>query len=129
MEEQPLIELMKIMTEDVRRMRMDIARLARDSYRQDLEKVTNTPARQEMWRLCDGTSNNEEIAKKIGVTLRAVQYFIQDAEKKGLVISQRRGYPKRTDSFDEIPVEWKPYKKPEGQPVEPETGSGGMANE
>ena len=124
-----LIELVKIMTEDIRRMRMDIARLARDSYRQDLEKIANTPARQEMWRLCDGALNNEEIAKKIGVTLRAVQYFVQDAEKKGLIFSQKRGYPKRTDSFDQIPVEWKPYKKSDGQPVEPETGSGGVANE
>lgn len=123
-----LVELMKIMGEDIRRIRMDIARLARDSYRQDLAKVANTPARQEMWRLCDGTINNEEIANKIRVTLRAVQYFIQDAEKKGLIISQRRGYPKRTDSFDEIPVEWKPYKKSEGQSVEPETGSGGVVS-
>lgn len=124
MSEQVLAELLKTIGEDIRRMRMDISRLARDSYRQDLEKVANTPARQEMWRLCDGTLGNEEIAKKIGVTLRAVQYFIQDAEKKGLVIFPRRGYPKRTDSFDEIPVEWKPYKKPEGPAPaqEPEMG-------
>ena len=88
--------------------------MARDSYGQDLEKTANTPARQEIWRLCDGNLSNDEIAKKIGITLRAVQYFIQDAEKKGLITSQRRGYPKRPDNFDEIPVEWKPYKKPEG---------------
>lgn len=65
-------------------------------------------------------------------TKRLIEFNLQsikDLEKKGLVISQRRGYPKRTDSFDEIPVEWKPYKKSEGQPVEPETGSGGVINE
>lgn len=111
MVEEPLIELLKVISEDTRRMRMDIARLARDSYRKDLDDIANTPARQEMWRLCDGSLSNEEIANKIKVTLRAVQYFVQDAEKKGLIITQRRGYPKRTDSFDEIPVEWKPYKK------------------
>lgn len=124
-----LIELVKVMAEDMRRMRMDIARMARDSYRQDLEKVANTPARQETWRLCDGTLSNEEIAKKVGVTLRAVQYFVQDAERKGLIISQRRGYPKRTDSFDEIPVEWKPYKKSETPEAVTEAGTGGSPSE
>ncbi|MFY9300027.1 MAG: hypothetical protein WAO91_02395 [Candidatus Nitrosotenuis sp.] len=125
MSEQDLAELLKTMGEDIRRMRMDIARLARDSYRQDLERIANTPARQEMWRLCDGTLSSEEIAKKIGVTLRAVQYFVQDSEKKGLIIIPRRGYPKRTDSFDEIPVEWKPYKKSEEQVPTQEIETGG----
>lgn len=124
-----LIELMKTMGEDIRRMRMDIARMARDSYRKDLEMIANTPARQEMWRLCDGALGNEEIAKKIKVTLRAVQYFVQDAEKKGLIISQRRGYPKRTDSFDEIPTEWKPFKKSETPEVTEESTTGAGPNE
>lgn len=103
--------------------------MARDSYRRDLEKIANTPARQEIWRLCDGNRSNEEIAKSIGITLRAVQYFVQDAEKKGLITMPKRGYPKRTDTFDEIPVEWKPYKKTEGQTSEPEARIGGEPNE
>ncbi|MEX2193025.1 MAG: winged helix-turn-helix domain-containing protein [Nitrosarchaeum sp.] len=126
MVEDALIELVKIMGEDIRQIRKDMARMARDSYRQDLEKVANTPARQEIWRLCDGNISNEEIAKKIGVTSRTVQYFVLDAEKKGLITTPRRGYPKRTDSFDEIPVEWKTYKKSEEQvTLEP----GGNSNE
>ncbi len=125
MTDRDLIELTKTISEDLRQIRMDTARMARESYRQDLEKVANTPARQETWRLCDGTLSNEEIAKRIGVTLRAVQYFVQDAEKRGLIVTKRRGYPKRNESFDEIPAEWKPYKKPisqEAAPQEPETG-------
>lgn len=111
--EQDLTELAKIISEDIHWIRKDIARLARGSYMQDLEKIANTRARQEIWRLCDGSLNNDEIAKKIGITLRAVQYFVQEAETKGLITAPKRGYPKRSDSFDEIPVEWKPYKKSE----------------
>ncbi len=130
MSEQVLIDLLKAISEDIHWIRVDMARLARDSYRQDLEKIANTPARQEIWRLCDGNLSNEEIAKRIGVTLRAVQYFVQDAEKRGLVTMPKRGYPKRPDTFDEIPAEWKPYKKPEGQITEPESEQvGGGANE
>lgn len=129
MAEQPLIDLLKAISEDMHWIRIDMARLARDSYRQDLEKIANTSARQEIWRLCDGNLSNEEIAKRIGVTLRAVQYFVQEAEKKGLITMPKRGYPKRLDNFDEIPAEWKPYKKPEGQTAEPEVELGGGTNE
>lgn len=129
MSESDLANLFRAIGDDIRRIRIDMARLARSSYRQDLENVANTPVRQEIWRLCDGVLNNDEIAKKVGVTLRAVQYFVQDAEKKGLIISQRRGYPKRTDSFDEIPVEWKPYKKSETPEAATDVGIGGSPNE
>jgi len=109
-------------------MRKDIARMARKTYREDLDKVANTSVRQEIWRLCDGTLSSENIAKEIGVTTRSVQYFVQDAEKKGLITALKRGYPKRPDSFDEIPVEWKPYKKSYDQTrVDVETG--GNSNE
>jgi biotin operon repressor len=129
MVDQYLIDLLKAISEDTRQIRADMARLARDSYRHDLEMIANTPARKEIWRLCDGTLSNEEIAKKIGITLRAVQYFIQDAEKKGLIITKRRGYPKRNESFDEIPVEWKSYKQPEIQPIAADPEIGGNSNE
>jgi predicted transcriptional regulator len=129
MTDQDLVDLIKALSEDVRQIRSDMARLARDSYRQDLEKVANTPIRQEIWRLCDGDISSEEISKKIGVTLRTVQYFVQDAEKKGLIISQRRGYPKRNDSYDEVPAEWKPYKKPDVPIAASDQGEGGNPNE
>lgn len=122
MTDEALIDLAKTLVEDIRQIRLDTARLARGSYKEDLGKVANTPVRQEIWRLCDGTLSNEDIAKKIGVTLRAVQYFVQDAEKIGLVIVKRRGYPKRNESFDEVPSEWKPFKQQPAQstPAKPE---------
>lgn len=127
--EQDLIELLKTIGGDIHWIRKDVARLARDSYRQDLEKVANTSARQEIWRLSDGNLNNDEIAKKIGITLRAVQYFVQDGEIMGLITTMKRGYPKRTDSFDEIPAEWKPYKKSDGQISSTDEDTGEILNE
>ncbi len=74
-----------------------------------LNKVATTPERQQIWRRADGSRSNEEIAKQIGVTLRAVQYFIQESENMGLVVSEKRGYPKRI--LDIYPKDWKPWKQ------------------
>lgn len=74
-----------------------------------LNKVATTPERQQIWRLADGSHSNEDIAKQIGVTPRAVQYFVQESENMGLVISEKRGYPKRV--LDIYPKEWKPWKQ------------------
>lgn len=116
MSEDALIDVLNTIREDIHWMRRDVARMARDSYREDLERVANTSVRHEIWRLCDGSRSSDEIAKKIGITTRSVQYFMQDTEKAGLIIHVKRGYPKRTDSFDEIPGEWKPYKKTQETP-------------
>jgi len=106
-----IVELLKTMREDLEAIRRYTARLARDSLSQDLEKIARTQERQQIWRLCDGTLSTEEIAKKIGMSVRAVQYFIQDGEKADLIVSIKRGYPKRTEEYDVIPPEWKPFKK------------------
>ena len=105
------VDLLYQISNDLQAIRRHTTRLVRDSYRQDLEKVANTPQRQELWRLCDGTINTDELGKRVGISVRTVQYFIQDAEKVGLISSFKRGYPKRTEDFDEIPSDWKPYKK------------------
>jgi len=106
-----VLELIARMGDDLHEIRGLLVRLARDSFVKDLEVVASTPERQEMWRLSDGTLSNEEIAKKVGVSVRSVQYFVQDAEAKGLVVLPRRGFPKRSDNFNEIPATWKPFKK------------------
>lgn len=111
------IEILRRISNSLDAIREHTRRLARSSYREDLEKAASTSQRQEMWRLCDGTLSTEDIAKKIGVSTRTVQYFVEEAEKKGLIKSYRRGYPKRNEEFDEIPTEWKPYKKPAEEKV------------
>lgn len=108
-------ELLSRMSDDLRAIRYLMARLCRDSFAKDLEAIASTPERQEMWRLSDGTCNTEEIAKGASASIRSVQYFLQDAEKQGLIQYLKRGYPKRADYFDEIPSSWKPFKKAQAQ--------------
>lgn len=111
MQEETVIELLKKMSDDLHFIRRQITRLSRASYRDDLDKVASTPERREIWRLCDGTLSAEEIARIIGITSRSVQYFQKDAEKADLIEFIKRGYPKRSENYNEIPSEWKPYKK------------------
>lgn len=118
MQTEEVVEILRRISTNLDAIREHTKRLARSSYKQDLEKVASTPQRQEMWRLCDGTLSTEDIAKKIGVSTRSVQYFVEEGEKMGLIKSYRRGYPKRNEDFDEIPPEWKPYRKPAEEKVE-----------
>jgi Fic family protein len=118
-----IIEILRKISSNLDSIREHTKRLARSSYRQDLEKIASTPQRQEMWRLCNGSLSTEDIAEKIGVSTRSVQYFIEEGEKKGLIKLYRRGYPKRNEDFDEIPAEWKPYKKASEEKVGVDTTS------
>jgi len=113
MQTEEVVEILRRISTSLDAIKEHTRRLSRSSYKEDLEKVTSTPQRQEMWRLCDGTLSTEDIARKIGVSTRTVQYFVEEAERMGLVKSYRRGYPKRNEDFDEIPSEWKPYRKPQ----------------
>lgn len=113
MQTEEVVEILRRISTNLDSIREHTRRLARSSYKEDLEKVASTPQRQEMWRLCNGTLSTEDIASRIGVSTRTVQYFVEEAERMGLVKSYRRGYPKRNEDFDEIPSEWRPYKKPE----------------
>ena len=106
-----MVEILRRIGVSLDAIREHTRRLARSSYKEDLEKIASTPQRQEMWRLCNGTVSTEDIARKIGVSTRTVQYFIEEAERVGLVKLYRRGYPKRNEEFDETPSEWKPYRK------------------
>jgi len=113
MQTEEVVEILRRISVSLDAIREHTRRLARSSYKEDLEKIASTPQRQEMWRLCDGTLSTEDIARKIAVSTRTVQYFVEEAERMGLVRSYRRGYPKRNEDFDEIPSEWKSYRKAE----------------
>lgn len=82
---------------------------SREPLRREIERVATTPERKEMWRLCDGSLSNEEIAKQINVTLRSVQYFVQDGIAIGVLTQVKRGTPQR--KMDYIPPEWARYEK------------------
>lgn len=111
-DENTVAELLTGVAQDLHAIRRNVARLARESYRQDLLRIASTSQRQEIWRLADGSLNTEAIATKAAIPLRTVQYFIQEAEKAGLIETAKRGFPKRTSDYDEIPSEWKPYRMP-----------------
>jgi biotin operon repressor len=121
MVEDEKLELLKQLSSDIRELKRYLRFLSADAISTMLNKVATTPERQQIWRLADGSHSNEEIASQIGVSLRTVQYFVQEAENAGLIISEKRGYPKRVEEI--IPKEWKSWKqmrgKTKGQP-EPE---------
>jgi len=114
------IGLLKRISEDIAVIKRYARFQASSEISSILKVVAKTPERQEMWRLADGTHSNEHIAKRIGVTLRSVQYFVQEAEEAELIIMEKRGYPKRIANL--IPLEWKPWKpkgvKPAGLDTE-----------
>jgi hypothetical protein len=90
---------------------------ARSAVEAILKNVASSPERQQMWRLADGTLSNDMIADRVGVTLRTVQYFVEDADKNDLLTMAKRGYPKRV--VDIIPADWKPWK-PKKAAVQPQ---------
>jgi len=69
-----------------------------------LEKVASTPSRKIIWALCDGTLSVSDIAKKAGVSTRAVQYFVREAQELELITVDKRGFPRRTINW--IPLKW-----------------------
>jgi len=79
--------------------------LARDSLRKELETVATTPERRRIYALCDGITSNEDIAKKSGLSVRAVQDVVKKLVELDLVIMAKRGVPKRR--FEWVPSEWR----------------------
>jgi hypothetical protein len=124
-ENEETISLLKRIADDLNAIKVYARFQARDAIITALNKIATTPERQQMWRLFDGNVGNEQIAKQVGVSLRSVQYFAQEAESSGLVMTEKRGYPKRIE--DVIPSEWKAWKpkKAKGKKLsQPEEDSG-----
>jgi len=76
----------------------------KDLIVREVERVASTPARKKMWFLSDGTLGTMDIAGKVGVNVRSVQRFLQDATKAGLIILDKRG--QATRALDWAPLEW-----------------------
>jgi hypothetical protein len=119
-EEDEMILLLKKIAEDIRSVKAYARFQARDAITVVLSKIATTPDRQQMWRLADGSLSNDQISKQVGVTLRSVQYFVQEAESAGLFVTEKRGYPKRVE--DVFPIDWKTWKpkKSEEKPQDTE---------
>jgi len=105
--------LLKEIREDIDLIKRYTKLLAWDAILTNLNKIASSADRKQIWRLADGTLSTEQIANQIGVTVRSVQYFVQEAESAGLIRIAKRGYPKRIE--DVIPSEWKPWKPRRGE--------------
>lgn len=81
----------------------------RGPVKNELTRLASSLDRRKIWSLCDGATSTSEIATRVGVTKRAVQYFVQDGMKSGLVTLDKRGYPRRT--IDWTPPDWELSKR------------------
>jgi len=80
----------------------------REPFLKALLEIASTPQRRKIWKLCDGNNSIERISKEAGISIRAVHYFLEEAKEAGLIVFERRGYPKRV--LDIIPREWRSKK-------------------
>ncbi len=102
--EDETVTLLKEMNEHLRAIRVLNEIQLRGPVKSELSKLASSVDRKRIWMLCDGATSTTEIAKSVGVSKRAVQYFVQDGLKSGLVSVDRRGYPRRT--IDWVPPDW-----------------------
>lgn len=77
---------------------------SREVLKNELNELASTNERKEIWGLLDGLTSTTEISKTVGVSTRTVQFFVSQLEEKELVITEKRGYPKRR--MDYIPSDW-----------------------
>ena len=80
--------------------------IASDKIKEQVEQLATTDERKKVWALCDGAYSTSEIAERVKISLRAVQIFLKELQDAGLLITERRGYPKR--AFDFVPLGWTP---------------------
>jgi hypothetical protein len=90
--------------EEIVKIRELLQLLASDKIKGQVERLASTDERKRVWTLCDGTNSTSEIADKVAISLRAVQIFLKELQDAGLIVIERRGYPKRV--FDYVPPGW-----------------------
>lgn len=100
-----IIELLKKINSNLSVIRKLTELQLKGPIKKELEKLASTSERKKIWTLCDGTVSTSEIARKVGVSRRAVQYFIQEATRQELIVTDKRGFPYRM--IDWIPPDWK----------------------
>lgn len=99
-----VVELLKKINSNLFVIRKLTELQLRGPIKKELERLASTSERKRIWALSDGTLSTGEIAKKVGVSRRAVQYFVQEAERSELLRVDKRGFPYR--NIDWIPPEW-----------------------
>ncbi len=90
--------------DEVSKIRQLLEMLSRSVLKEELDKAATTEERKRIWTLLNGARRTEEIAQLAGVSQRAVQVFVKDLERADLIITRKRGYPRRR--FDYVPSDW-----------------------
>jgi len=97
-------EMLMNIYDEIVKMRQLLEMTVKDKLEKELEKILTTKERKMVWALSDGFTDTKTIAKKAGISRRAVQVTLKDLQTADLVVVERRGYPKR--KFDHVPSAW-----------------------
>ncbi len=97
-------EILVNIYDEIVKLRQLLEMTVKDKLEKELEKILTTKERKMVWALSDGFTDTKTIAKKAGISQRAVQRTAKDLQNADLIVIERRGYPKR--KFDHVPSEW-----------------------
>jgi len=97
-------EMLMSIYDEIVKVRQLLEMTLKDKIEKELEKILTTKERKIVWALSDGLMDTKNIAKKAGVSQRAVQQTIKDLQIADFIVVERRGYPKR--KFNYVPYDW-----------------------
>ena len=97
-------EMLMNIYDEIVKVRQLLEITIKDKLEKELKKILTTKERKMIWALSDGFTDTKTIAKKVGISRRAVQLAVKDLQMADLMVVKRRGYPKR--KFDHVPSEW-----------------------
>jgi DNA-binding HxlR family transcriptional regulator len=102
-------EMLMSIYDEIVKVRQLLEMTLKDKIEKELEKILTTKERKMVWALSDGLMDTKTIAKKAGVSQRAVQQTVKDLQIADFLVVERRGYPKR--KFNYVPYDWTPKTK------------------
>ena len=94
--------------DEIVKIRQLLEMTVKDSLKKELEKILTTKERKIVWALSDGFTDTKTLARKAGISRRAVQITVRELQEADFLVVEKRGFPKRR--FDYVPFEWK-YEK------------------
>jgi len=97
-------EMLLSIYDEIVKVRQLLEITVKDKLENELEKILTTKERKTVWALSDGFTDTKTIAKKTGISQRAVQRVVKELQSSDLVVIRKRGFPKR--KFDYVPSEW-----------------------
>jgi len=94
--------------DEIVKIRQLLEMTVKDNLKKELEKILTTKERKIIWVLSDGFTDTKILARKAGISRRAVQITLRELQEADFLVVEKRGFPKRR--FDYVPFEWK-YEK------------------